>query len=88
MDGDHHIAVLVAIECEDCGTYTEKALVWLENARSMPCSGCGAKVDLLTAQNRMIIEGLLKCDSRARTSGQRVRDPDTRLNDGQRRTRD
>jgi hypothetical protein len=56
--------VLLAIECDHCGAYTEEALSWLRNAPSMGCSCCGARLDLSIGDTRALIDDHVRLKER------------------------
>jgi ribosomal protein S27E len=49
--------MFLAVECAQCGHYSERQLAWLRHAREMACDSCTAAIDLSSGANRAIIDG-------------------------------
>jgi ribosomal protein S27E len=48
--------MFLAVECIQCGHYSERRLAWLHHASVMACDNCTAAIDLSSGANRSVID--------------------------------
>ena len=46
---------ILRIRCPTCGQHSEKLVVLLVRKNAMPCSHCGARINLATPTNQLLI---------------------------------
>ena len=60
MNSAANARITLAIECPECGEYSEKKLVSLKLARAVDCKVCGVAIDVESGDYRTEIDTLLE----------------------------